>query len=221
MSDKLTMEEFAALDLTHGKHDTRESGVCVMEAVAWLAGREHTDAPSCVSKPIAAGLIAWNDGLPNDQERNRLLKPLALPVIGTAAPDAVEHQRSLMALDWSIRTWLPTWLDLLPSLATHAAAVRALAAVNDDNASAAGVVVRAARDAAGAAAGDAARAAAGDAARDAAGAAARAAAWAAARDAAGDAARKFLKPTVLKLQASAQEMFLRMAALGAGERGRM
>jgi hypothetical protein len=241
MNEKLTLEEFRALTLKRGSHHSRESGVCVMEAVAWLAGRSHTDAPECVSAPIAAGLRAWNDGLPSDEERNRLLLPIAPLSLGTAADDAIEQRRSLMALDWLIRTWLPTWLDLVPALAVHANAVRALPEMTDANAAAAGIVVRAARaaarDAAGhgawAAAWDAAWDAAGhgawDAAWDAAGAAAGAAAWAAAgdaagaaagnaaraaaRDAAGAAAAEHLRPTVLKLQESAQALFLRMCEL--------
>jgi hypothetical protein len=97
-----------------------------------------------------------------------------------------------MCLDWIVRTYTPTWLELA-GLADDAAALRALPEIVDlDTAKVAGPVVRASQkkaDAAWTAAGDAAWTAAGDAAR----AAARAAAWAAARDAAwtaaGDAAR--------------------------------
>jgi hypothetical protein len=43
------------LTLAHGAHDRREQGVCLMEAVAWWAGKEHTDHPPCVS-PVASAL---------------------------------------------------------------------------------------------------------------------------------------------------------------------
>ena len=41
--------------LDKGAHDTREDGVCVMEAVAWYAGEDHSDAPACVSALAGVG----------------------------------------------------------------------------------------------------------------------------------------------------------------------
>jgi len=180
---------FETLSLKSGAHSSRESGMCVMEAAAYLAGRPHSDKPTCVSSIIGAFLRNWNDNLPDDASRNRLLKPLLPLIIGTAADEATERRRSFIVLDWLIREHVPAWFVLTPKLQVHADALRGLAEIVDmDTARAAGRIVPAARDAAWDAAWAAAWAAAGAAARDAAWDAAWAAAWAAAGAAARDAA---------------------------------
>jgi hypothetical protein len=194
--------------------------MCVMEAAAWMAGEPWSDRPKCVCPTIGAFMRSWNDSLPDDETRGRLLKPLLPLIIDTAHGQKIATVRSFMAMDWLARTCAPAFLDLTPSLATHAATLRALAPTVDlKSASSAGDAARAAagdaawdaawdaaRDAARAAAWAAAWAAAGDAARTAAGDAARAAAW----DAAGDAAWAALKPTIEAMQASAQDLVRRM-----------
>jgi hypothetical protein len=175
--------------LAKGSHDPG-AAMCVMEAVAYVAGETWSDAPQCACPVITAFLVSWNDSLPSDAERDRLLKDLIPEIIGTRSTPAVEERRSYLALDWLIRVFTPKWLDLVPALHEHAKALRELEAIADmAGAAAAGVRVNAAGDAAGAAAWDAARDAARAAAWAAAGAAARAAAGAAAWDAAGNAAR--------------------------------
>jgi hypothetical protein len=220
------MYDFKAFQFSHGSHDSRDKGMCVMEAVAYVAGEAHSDHPKCACPVITAFLISWNDALPSDAERNRLLSRFVFRLPGTRATPEIEQRRSFMALDWLVRTHTPAWLDLRPELAAHAKALRSLKRIKDmETALEAGKVVQAAWDAARDAAGDAAWAAAGDAAgdaardaaRDAAGAAAGAAAWDAAWDAAGtaarDAARDVIKPTQSKLQRSAQRLVDRMIRL--------
>ena len=188
----LTTEELETITLKSGSHATREEGVCAMEAVAWLAGEPHSDAPECASPVIGAFLRSWNDALPTDEGRQRLLRPLLPLVIGTRADNATELWRSYMALDWLVRVHTPAWLRLA-GLDDHAEALIALdeitgPATMEKALPALNTARAAARDtwaAAGAAAWGATWAAAGDAARD----AARAATWAAAGAAAGDAAR--------------------------------
>jgi hypothetical protein len=213
--------------------------MCVMEAAAWMAGEPWSDRPKCVCPTIGAFMRSWNDPLPDDETRGRLLKPLLPLIIDTAHGQKIATVRSFMALDWLARTCAPAFLDLTPSLATHAATLRALAPTVDlksarsaepSLAAAWAAAWAAARAAAGAAAWAAARAAAwaaaraaagaagGDAARAAAGAAAWDAAWDAARDAAGaaargDAAGAKLQPVVEAMQASAQDLVRRMCAL--------
>jgi hypothetical protein len=224
---KLPPVGFFGIDLRKGSHSSRERGVCAMEAAAWLAGEPHSDKPQCACSVIGAFVIAWNDALPTDEDRNRLLKPLIPRLIGTASTQAVRERRSYLALDWLIRVQTPAWLALRDDLKPHADTLRALSAITDPKtAKAANAAVTAARDAAWdaawaaarAAAWAAARAAAWDAARDAAWdaawAAARDAAWDAAGDAAwdaaGDAAWAALAPTVRELQGSALGLFERM-----------
>ena len=186
--------------LMYGGHRSRSDGVCAMEAVAWLAGEPHSDRPRCVSPLIASFMRAWNDGLPDNESRTRLLGPLLPLTINTRSTNEVEDRRAWMMLDWLVRTALPLSLDLKDSLKSHAETLRALPEVTADTLSTTTAVVResreasaaaraAARAAAWAAAWDAARAAAWDAARAAARDAARDAAWAAAWDAARAAAR--------------------------------
>jgi hypothetical protein len=241
-TDTLPPLGFFGIDLRKGSHIIREDGVCAMEAAAWLAGEPHSDRPQCVCPVLAAFVIDWNDALPSDEDRNRILKPFIPKLVGSRSTAKVEEHRSYLALDWLIRVYTPMWLNLRYDLKPHAATLRALDAIQDiATAEAAFRPVAAARDAAGAAAGaaagtaawdaavdaawDAARAAAWDAAGDAAWAAARDAAraaaaspaWDAARaaawDAARDAAGAVLNPTVTQLQVSAQDLLTRMLAV--------
>ena len=64
------------LSLQSGSHESLEKGMCVMEAAAYVAGEPWSDHPVCACPVITAFMIAWNDALPNDAERDRLLKPL-------------------------------------------------------------------------------------------------------------------------------------------------
>ena len=113
------------LSLKSGLHKSRESGMCAMEAVAWLAGEPHSDQPKCACPVITAFVIRWNDSLPGDADRNRLLKPLLGKIIGTRSTPEAESVRAFLAVDWLVREYTPAWLDLVPSLTAHAATLRA------------------------------------------------------------------------------------------------
>jgi hypothetical protein len=214
-----------------GAHDENTDGeMCVMEAVAYIAGEPWSDHPQCASPVIAAFLHAWNDGL-NDDDR-QALKQYVPRLIGTRTDEETESRLAWMATDWLVRVHTPAWLRLA-GLTGHADALAglpeltagsqvpsikpAIEAAQKDAAAARA----AAWGAALAAAWDAALAAAWDAARDAARAAARDAAWdaawgaalAAARAAALAAARDALAPTVTELQASAHDLVDRMLTL--------
>jgi hypothetical protein len=204
--------------LAKGSHPTPQDGLCAMEWVSYIAGEQHTDQPVCVDLPLRSFCIGLNDAL-DDDSRQRL-RPYLGRCIGTAG-DGRTSERGYLCLDWTVRTYTPTWLELA-GLVEDAARLRALPEiVNLETAKRAGPVVReaqkkaaavgdAAGAAAGAAAGDAAWAAARDAAWAAAGAAAGDAAGAAARDAAWAAARDALAHTVKVLQDSAFDLLDRM-----------
>jgi len=215
---------------------TGDRDLCIMEAVAYIAGEPWSDSPDCASPVVSAFLRSWNDDL-SDADRDRLL-PAAVWVprlVGSRGDPATEERRAYLALDWLIRVHTPAWFDLVPSLASHAEALRALPEVVDLASAVASkdlvyAAEAAALAAAWAAAGHAARAAAGHAAWAAAGDAARAVAWAAAGDAAravagavagyvalaaaSDAAGYALCPTVETLQASALDLLDLMLACG-------
>jgi len=182
------------LNLAKGAHNDRDNGLCLLEAVAWLAGEPHSDHPACVSPILGVFGRQFNDALPDDrrQELRRFV-----PLLPGTAGDGRDQARGLMAADWLIRIYTPAWMELAGLDATALRglpvmdswnAVAVAQPVLDDARSRAAAAGAAARAAAWAAAGDAAWAAAWNAARAAAGAAARDAAWAAAGDAARDAA---------------------------------
>jgi hypothetical protein len=178
------------LDTVHlaaGGHHAREDGVCLLEAAAWFAGREHTANPPCVSPVLTVFGQRLNDVLPDD--RRQQLRPLIPRLVGTTG-DGRDEVRGLMALDWLVRVYTPAWLRLVPALVSDADALAGIGPVDSLEAAAAvGDMVREVASraaAAGAAAGVAAGAAAGVAAWVAAGVAAGAAAgaaWVAAGDA--------------------------------------
>ncbi|HEX6020651.1 MAG TPA: hypothetical protein VFZ00_01565, partial [Solirubrobacter sp.] len=151
--------------LSEGSHPTAAEGRCAMEWVAYLAGEPHTDSPVCVSPLLRGFGIALND--PWDDEQRQKLRPYLARCIGTAN-DGRDMERSWMAWDWLVRTFVPAFLDLRPELREHAARLRALSPVlaieGFDESRRLIEEARAAARAAWAAAGDAAWDAAGDAA---------------------------------------------------------
>ena len=70
-----------ALKLEQGSHDTREDGMCAMEAVAWLAGEEHSDAPLCACSVLTSFVIRLNDRW-HEADR-QLLKPYLPRLLNT------------------------------------------------------------------------------------------------------------------------------------------
>lgn len=155
-------------------------GMCLMEAVAYVAGERWSDHPACASPVLAAYGRTLNDTLTHE-ERQRLL-PLVPLLVGTSASQAVEHQRAYLLADAAVRVLAPMALraanralqtadiqghDLEP----HAARLTGLGEVRDPRSAsaawdAAASAAKAARDTAKAArdAAVAARGAAGDAA---------------------------------------------------------
>ena len=117
--------------LTHGPHESREAGLCAMEAVAWLAGERHSDSPECVCPVIAAAMRALNDGM-DDADRQRLV-PYLKRVIGTRGDRELETRRRFAAADWAVRVAAPRALRALRAFALddEAARLEALAPVVD------------------------------------------------------------------------------------------
>ena len=101
------MQQVLALPLTAGNHADFEKGMCVMEAAAYVAGERWSDHPVCTCPVITSFMIAWNDGLPSDADRDRLLKPLIPEIIDTRSTPAIQERRSYLALDWLVRVFTP------------------------------------------------------------------------------------------------------------------
>jgi hypothetical protein len=194
-----------SLILKVGAHEASSHEMCIMEAVAYVAGEPWSDHPQCASPVIAAFLRNYNDSV--SVEVRQTLKPFIFRLVGTAASPEIEDRRALMAADWLVRVHTPAWLRLagltasadaleglpeITSMAQVPSIKGPIEAARSDADAAWDAAMAAARDAAmaaaWAAARTAARAAAWDAAWDAAMDAARDAAWDAAMDAARDAA---------------------------------
>lgn len=73
------MESFK---LSGGTHDSREQGVCLMEAVAYLAGERHHWRPECADWYIT-DLAAWLNDLAPDELRDELLGEFPWRIVGT------------------------------------------------------------------------------------------------------------------------------------------
>jgi hypothetical protein len=178
-----------AITLVKGASKDREQGVCAMQAVAWLAGEENTDAPQCACPVIAKYVIRLNDSF-TDEER-QLLKPYLTRIIGTR--DGKSSERAKVLVHRAGTVFAPIALEIA-GYKDEAASMRALElgdyaaqkelgyAIRDKIRAKIGYGYAYAADAAGAGAYAAAYAA------DAAGAAAGAYAAAYAADAAADAA---------------------------------
>jgi len=97
--------------LAAGPHADAGSGLCALEAVAYVAREPHSDQPACASPSLAAFIRTWSDGLPQDA-RDDLILPLVPRLVGTRGSEALERRRVALAADWLVRTHLPAWFRL-------------------------------------------------------------------------------------------------------------
>ena len=73
-----------SLILRHGHHRSPLDGLCAMEAVAWLAGEEHSDRPKCASPILTEFVKRLNDSSwSKDEDRTDALLPILPLMIGT------------------------------------------------------------------------------------------------------------------------------------------
>ena len=194
IEERLT--EVAGKPIKSGSHPSGiQNGMCIMEAVSYVAGEPWSDTPECACPVIGSFLRSWNDSIPDTTLRTKIMAPLIAKLVGTKATAEIEHRRSLMAADWLVRTHTPAWLRL----AGLNAQAEALAGLPEITAMAQVPSIRPAIEAVR---------------KDA--AAAWAAAGAGAWDAARAAARQKLAPTVETLQKSALELVERMIACKEG-----
>lgn len=91
--DQQRLAHVTALNLKSGGHEANERAMCVMEAVSYVAGEPWSDAPQCACPVITAFMVSWNDSLPSDADRDRLLKPLIPLIVGTRSTPEVEQRR--------------------------------------------------------------------------------------------------------------------------------
>jgi len=96
------MTDLKTFTFGRGSHETREDGLCVMEAVAYLAGEKHSDHPQCASVVITK-LAIWVNDAASDSLRNELLRDMPWRIVGTKSTPEIEQQRAFMAADWAVR----------------------------------------------------------------------------------------------------------------------
>lgn len=118
--------------LKHGSHDQNQQGnLCAMEAVAYIAREPWADHPACACPVITTFMIRWNDTLPTDADRDRLLKPLIPSLVGTRADATIEQRRAFMVLDWLMRVYVPMFLELDPAYGPFGQALHNLPEIVD------------------------------------------------------------------------------------------
>jgi hypothetical protein len=109
------------LCLSKGGHSTFEEGTCAMELVDYMArarrgavslDQRPTDAPDCVSPTIRRLVIAWNDSLPNDAARLRLIGPLLPLMLDTRGTHKQEKKRLWLVMGWLFKELAPSLLEL-------------------------------------------------------------------------------------------------------------
>ncbi|MEC7582953.1 MAG: hypothetical protein VYE77_01435 [Planctomycetota bacterium] len=114
--------------LRRGAHPSRDDGMCAMEMVAWLAGERHSDEPDCACPVIASFVRAVNDGLPSDEARDAMLRPLVPRFVNTRGNAADQRRRGLLVADAVVRHFVPHLLEKR-GLRSEAEALRMLPAV--------------------------------------------------------------------------------------------
>lgn len=208
------LEQIKKLD--KGEHADFAHGMCAMEAASYIAGEPWSDQPECVCPVIAAFLRTWNDDLPDDK-RTELLLPLIPLTIGTHGSAELAKRRAIMAADWLVRVYAPTWLRLA-DLPEHADTLADLPEITSFfKVPVVTLVLKAAWGTNGGTAWTAARRSGGVAAHSASGGGGwndvRNVAWDAALSATKEASVKVdPSPTIAELQASAAELVKRMCA---------
>lgn len=99
------------LVLKQGNHKTAEEGMCLLEAVAHVAGEPHSSHPACACPVLSSFGRFINDGwLP---EERQLLIPLIPRLVGSQGPIEVEHRRAYMLVDATLRTIVPMSLEAM------------------------------------------------------------------------------------------------------------
>lgn len=113
MIDQERLQRLDTLTLSSGYHKYFYEGFCAMEAVAWLAGEPHSDAPVCACPVISAFIRVWNDLIQDDETRTKYIRPLLVKLIGTRSTQEVEDRRTFMIIDWEIRDLTSSMLEQL------------------------------------------------------------------------------------------------------------
>lgn len=110
-----------------GAHRPSQGRLCVMEAVAYVAGEAHSDRPTCASLVLASYARALNDvSWPSDEERTAALAPIVPLLVGTRDDTPGAHDRHLRLLLLPVVREIVAPLFRKTGLTAHAEAMEAL-----------------------------------------------------------------------------------------------
>ena len=101
----MTTERLARVTKLYRGSHSPDGHMCLMEAVAYVAGEDWTDSPECTSPVLAAYGRVLNDEM-NDDERQRLI-PYITRLIGTRASLEVDLRRAFVLADAAVRVLVP------------------------------------------------------------------------------------------------------------------
>ena len=94
-----------SLVLLGGSHTERAKGVCLLEAVAWMAREPHSDRPQCACPVLAAFGRRLNDAF--SKEDRQLLKPFIPMLVNSRRDRSVELKRAFFFADRAVRLFAP------------------------------------------------------------------------------------------------------------------
>lgn len=111
------------LTISEGAHTSRKTGMCVMEAISYIAGEEFSEHPECACPVITAFMISFNDSLPDNASRDRWIKPLIPAIIGSRVfleaggiDSGVQYKRGMISGDAILRRLIPVVLEVATEL---------------------------------------------------------------------------------------------------------
>lgn len=113
-------EKISKFTLSSGSHKSSETGMCIMEAVSYIAGEEFSSHPICACPVITEFMISFNDILPDNATRDRWIKPLIPAIVNSRVlqADGFEDEgaltkRALVAGNAALRWFIPLELDMV------------------------------------------------------------------------------------------------------------
>ena len=108
MGDDTQTQAIDGITLTSGSHEDRAKGMCALEAVAFLAGEPHSDAPTCACPVLATFGRRLNDARwPDDTSRTEAMRSAVLALVGSRSTKAVKRARRAYLVDCALRWYAP------------------------------------------------------------------------------------------------------------------
>lgn len=104
----MNFNDWTIFRLAPGKHETPADGLCLMEAVAWMEGEPHFDAPRCACPIVGIYARRINDLLP-DEWRQKLVG--FIPRIAGTRSQQHERARGEYLAWQAVRVFAPLALD--------------------------------------------------------------------------------------------------------------